>query len=101
MGIAWRAYRDGAAVDTAIAEDLHHLETTRHGTFTAMMAAIPDYAMRLPRNDAVDTVWAVASPAVFEVMVSQAGYTLERFEGWLTTTLQHAILRDPAPAPAS
>jgi AcrR family transcriptional regulator len=100
METAWRAYRDGAAVDTAIAEELRELEMMRHGTFTAMLESIPDDAMRLTRSDAIDTVWAVASPVVYEAMTSHAGYTLERFQEWLTTTLRHAILHDPDPDPA-
>lgn len=28
-------------------------------------------------------------------MVTHGGFTLQRFEAWLTTTLQNAILRDP------
>ncbi len=97
MGIAWKAYRDGAAVDTAIAEEMHRLETMRRTTFAAVLAAIPDDAMRVTREDAIDTVWAIASPSMYEVMVSHAGHTLERFEEWLTKTLQNAILRDPDP----
>lgn len=90
---AWRAYRDGAAVDNAIAEEWQQLQTLRRGTFAELLASIPDDAMRLPRQAAVDTAWAIASPAVYEVMVTHADYTLEDFEIWLTTTLQNAILQ--------
>jgi AcrR family transcriptional regulator len=90
--LAWRAYRDGAAVDADIAAEWHQLQTLRKATMAALLAAIPDEAMRLRRQDAVDTAWAIASPATYGLMVSDAGYTLERFEAWTASTLQAAIL---------
>ncbi|MCV7123362.1 TetR/AcrR family transcriptional regulator [Mycobacterium lacus] len=97
--IAWRAYREGAAVDDAIAEEWQELQTLRRGSFEAMLATIPDNALQLPREDAVDTLWAIASPATYELMVCGAGYTLERFEAWLTATLQNALLYAVAAPP--
>lgn len=93
--IAWRAYSEGAAVDTAIAEEWQQVQKIRHATFTALLAAVPDEAMRIARQDAIDTAWALASPALYELMVCQGGYTPMRFQDWLTTTLQFAILRSP------
>ncbi|SON62195.1 hypothetical protein MSIMFI_03716 [Mycobacterium simulans] len=90
--IAWRAYRDGAAVDSAIAEEWQQLQALRRTTFDAMLATIPDDAIRIPRRDAVDTAWAIASPESYELMVSGANYTLERFEAWIAKTLRAAIL---------
>ena len=90
--LAWRAYRDGAAVDPAIAQEWHQLQTLRKATMTALLATIPDEAMRLRREDAVDTAWAIASPAAYDLMVSDAGYTLQRFEAWIASTLHAAIL---------
>jgi AcrR family transcriptional regulator len=90
--IAWRAYRDGAAVDGAIAEEWHQLQAQRRATLGALLATIPDGAMRIPRQDAVDTAWVIASPDSYELMVSGAGYALEHFEDWIATTLQAAIL---------
>ncbi|MHA7652802.1 TetR/AcrR family transcriptional regulator [Mycobacterium sp. ML4] len=91
--VAWQAYRDGAAVDTAIAEEWQELQKLRHGTFGELLSSIPDEALRLPRQEAVDTAWAMASPAVYELMTGPGGYTLEQFETWLATNLQSAVLR--------
>lgn len=90
--LAWRAYRDGAAVDAAIAQEWRQLQILRKATMAALLAAIPDQVMRLPREDAVDTAWAIASPAAYDLMVSDTGYTLERFEAWIASTLKAAIL---------
>lgn len=90
--LAWRAYRDGAAVDSAIAQEWHQLQALRKATMTALLATIPDEAMRLRREEAVDTAWAIASPAAYDLMVSDAGYTPQRFEAWIASTLHAAIL---------
>jgi AcrR family transcriptional regulator len=95
IAIAWRACSEGAAVDKAIAEEWLQVHKVRHATFTALLASVPDEAMRITRQDAIDTAWALASPDVYELMVCQGDYTLERFQDWLTTTLQIAILRSP------
>lgn len=94
--IAWQAYRDGAAVDNAIAEEWQQLQTLRRGTFEELLSFIPDDELQPPRRAAVDTAWALASPAVYEMMVGTAGYTLEQFQAWLTDNLQRAILRADA-----
>lgn len=90
--VAWQAYRDGAAVDAAIAEDWRQIQALRRNTLSTLLAAIPDEALRVSREDAIDTVWAVASPAMYAVLISDAGYTIERFQTWIATTLQAAIL---------
>ncbi|ARG57345.1 MULTISPECIES: TetR/AcrR family transcriptional regulator [Mycobacterium] len=94
--IAWRAYRDGAAVDKAIAEEWQQLQALRRATFSELLATIPDDALQLPREDAVDTAWAIAGPASYELLVSGAGYSLQRFEVWVTTTLRNALLKPSA-----
>lgn len=56
--------------------------------------------MRIARQEAIDTAWALASPATYELMVCQGDYTIRRFQDWLTATLQIAILRSqPAESP--
>lgn len=91
--IAWQAYRDGAAVDTAIAEEWQQLQALRRGTFEKLLSFIPDEELQAPRREAVDTAWALASPAMYDMMVGTAGYTPEQFEAWLTLNLQRVILR--------
>ena len=93
--IAWRTYSEGAAVDPAIAEEWRQVQTLRRATFTALLASVPDEAMRITRRDAIDTAWAIASPALYELMVCQGGYTPKRYQDWLTATLQISILRSP------
>jgi AcrR family transcriptional regulator len=92
-GGAWALYRDAAAVDPAIAADWQELQTLRRGTIEAVLAPIPDHDLRLARADAVDTAWAIASPDAYDLFVRRAGYSLDRFEQWVATTLRAALLR--------
>ena len=66
-------YREAAAVDSAIAEDWRELHTLRHSAFASLLAPIPDADLRLPRSDAVDTAWAIASPEMYDLVVNTLG----------------------------
>ena len=97
-GRAWSVYREAAAVDAAIATDWQELHALRRGAFGLLLAPIPDEALRLPRPDAIDTAWAVASPEMYDLLVTRSGYSLDRFEAWLAATLRGALLSSPAAA---
>jgi AcrR family transcriptional regulator len=90
--VGWALYRDGSAVDPRIAEDWHELQTLRRETFVAIVGRIPEESLRLPRDAAIDTAWAIASPAVYDLMVNDRGYDPDRFEAWLAATLGAALL---------
>ncbi|MCD2191928.1 TetR/AcrR family transcriptional regulator [Actinomycetospora endophytica] len=90
----WRLYRDAAATEPEIAADWAELHRLRRGTLAALLEDIPDDALRpgLGRDAAVDTFWAIASPETYDLLVDRLGYTLERYEDWLTETLSAAVL---------
>jgi len=92
---AWQTYRDAAAVDPDIAADWQQLQETRRNGITMIVSKIPASRLRegLTKSSAGDTVWAIASPDVHELLVIRAGYTLDQFEVWLRTTLIAALLR--------
>lgn len=91
----WELYRHAAATEPEIAADWAELHRLRRGTLTALLEDVPDETLRvgLTRDGAVDTLWALASPETYELLVGRAGYTLDGFEGWLTDTLAAALLR--------
>jgi AcrR family transcriptional regulator len=90
--VGWELYRDGSVVDPLIAEDWRALQQLRRETFVAMIGRIPEGSLRLPREAAIDTAWAIASPAVYDVMVNDGGYDGHRFEAWLESTLGAVLL---------
>jgi AcrR family transcriptional regulator len=91
----WRLYRHAAATEPEIAADWAELHRLRRGTLAALLDDVPNEAFRsgLTRDDAVDTLWALASPETYELLVERAGYTIDGFEDWVTNTLTAALLR--------
>ncbi|MEZ5411649.1 MAG: helix-turn-helix domain-containing protein [Acidimicrobiales bacterium] len=53
---------------------------------------------RLRRAEAVDTVWALIDPALFDRLTRHRGWTVARYERWIADTLAAALL---APQPAA
>lgn len=90
----WRLYRHAAATEPEIAADWAELQRLRRGTLAALLDDVPDDALRtgLTRDRAVDTLWVLASPETYELLVERAGYSLDGFEGWLGDTLAGVLL---------
>ena len=90
----WRLYRDAAVTEDEIATDWAALGALRRTTLARLLDAVPDAALRPgpSRDDAVDTLWAIASPETHDLLVHGAGYSLDRYERWVADTLVGAIL---------
>jgi AcrR family transcriptional regulator len=90
----WRLYRDAAATEPVIAADWAELHRLRRGTLAVLIEDLPDDALRpeLTRETAVDTLWAIASPESFDLLVDRLGYTVDGYEDWLAATLTAALL---------
>ena len=90
----WRLYRDAAATEPEIAADWAELHRLRRGTLAVLLEDIHDDSLRsgLSREAAVDTLWAIASPETYSLLVDRLGYTIDQYENWLTTTLTAALL---------
>ena len=97
--LAWKLYRDAAAIDPEIAADWANLQQLRRGTFEALLAALPEQALRpgLTRQDAAQTAWVLASPETYDLLVRHGGQTLDRYEQWVGSTLIAALLPDEPP----
>ena len=94
--VGWQAYRDGAAIDPAIAADWQQLSDTRRRAFQAMFARLPASAFRpgLTHAAAADTAWAIASPDTHHQLVRQAGYRYDQLEDGVRSTLSAALFPD-------
>jgi AcrR family transcriptional regulator len=94
--VGWLTYRDGTAIDPAIAADWQQLSDTRRQAFQAMFARLPASALRpgLTHAAAADTAWAIASPDTHHQLVLQAGYSYNQLEDWVRTTLSAALFPD-------
>jgi AcrR family transcriptional regulator len=91
----WQLYRDAAATEPEIAADWAELHRLRRGTLAALIEDVPDEALRpaLTRNAAVDTLWTIASPETYDLLVDRLGRTIDDYEHWLVDTLTAALLR--------
>ena len=92
--VGWTTYRDAAGVDRDVAEDWQELQLARRETFRLVLARLPDGALRdgLTRESAIDTAWAVAGPETHELFVRRLGWTYDRYEAWVSSTLAAALL---------
>ncbi|MEP6560305.1 MAG: TetR/AcrR family transcriptional regulator [Nakamurella sp.] len=96
--LAWQLYRDAAAIDSEIADDWAALARLRRQSAADGLIAgvLRSGSMRptLDRDAALDTIMVVMGPESYDVLVRQAGYTLDRYEQWLGDTLIAALLPD-------
>ena len=90
----WRLYRDAATTEPEIAADWAELNRLRRGTLAVLLEDIDDDSLRsgLRRETAVDTLWTIASPETYDLLVDRLGYTIDQYENWLTTTLNATLL---------
>ena len=91
---AWKLYRDAAATDPEIAADWQELQNMRRSTMQRIVAMIPTEALRagLSAESAADTAWVIASPESYDLLVRRAGYSIDDYVHWMTSTLRASIL---------
>jgi AcrR family transcriptional regulator len=90
----WKTYRDAAAVDPDIAADWSALMELRRANFATLFRSVPTTAWRkgLSAEQAVDTVWTIASPQTHELLVGVLGYSYDDYETWVLDTTRRAAL---------
>lgn len=54
-----------------------------------------------PRSQALDTVWILMDPAVFDRLTRQRGWTLRRYQRWFASSVAHLLTADAAPPTSS
>jgi AcrR family transcriptional regulator len=68
-----------------------HTERLRSlGGFVDALAA--NGPLRLGAEDALDTVWALASPELHRLLIRERGWTRERYRSWLAESLSALLL---------
>ena len=97
VGPVWQLYRDAAAVDPEIAQDhaAAQLERLRRETMAGVLANLDEQCLRegLTMDAAIDTLLVLASPATYQTLVVDRGYSWDEFEVWLAGILVAALLR--------
>jgi AcrR family transcriptional regulator len=90
-----RALREVKASDPELERLWAELEAWRlegQGRFVKMLAAGGLLRSGLSTPDASDVVWTLCSLAVHDLLVRDRGWTEDRYEVWLTTTLTEQLL---------
>jgi AcrR family transcriptional regulator len=97
--LGWQLYRDAAASDPEIATDWQALQALRHQTFTTLINRLPPGSLHrgLTRAAAADTGWAIASPDTYDMLVRTRGYSLDKYQKWVTSSLSRLLLPGPVP----
>jgi AcrR family transcriptional regulator len=91
--------RDAAAVDEAAAELYESGNWTRFfGMSQAAEAIAGADGIAMPVDEAGELLWVLAGPEVFLLLTRDRGWSRERYEAWLASTVERTIV---APAPAA
>lgn len=86
---------EAAASDPGIAADWDARQGERRETLAVVAKLIPPQDLRPGMTHAyiLDTLWALASPEMFDLLTTTGGHTPETFQLWLSRTLQAALCR--------
>ncbi len=77
--------------------DLAQLLATLHGDRLQNLGVLVDALtasgpLRLQGDEAVETVWALTSPELHQLLVRERGWTRRRYEAWLADSLAKLLL---------
>jgi len=89
----WRMHRQAAVTDPEIAADWVALTHERRRTLAEVARSVPPRGLRpgIAADDITETLWALASPEMYDHFTVDAGHDSDVFESWLTRTLTAVI----------
>jgi AcrR family transcriptional regulator len=102
VGPLLRVLGEAAAAEPELAEVSRQLEAQRlagMGRFAQLLADRGALRPDLPVQDARDVLWTLNAHAVHDLLVTQRGWSPERYRDWLADTLARALLPDNQPNP--
>jgi AcrR family transcriptional regulator len=91
---------EGARTEPELAALAERLTVQRQGTVEWLVDTLMAKAsLRAEhgRADAVDAVWILMDPAVYERLVRHRHWTPERYEAWFAHSVQHLLVPDASP----
>ena len=86
------AYRQAAAVDQTVAENLDAELRRRHETFTAVIGIISEDRLRHSLDESTDIAWALGSYELFLLLRTRRGWDADHYRQWLSRTLVEQLL---------
>jgi AcrR family transcriptional regulator len=96
MAPLFLALRDAAPTEPEAKEVWQQINHRRAANMRRLITALGDDALRagLEIDDAADLVWATASSELFVLLTNERGWTLDRYQQFLTDTW-HRLLLEP------
>jgi len=91
------AVLEGASTDPALAELSAAMISQRASTAGWIIDQLTGKAplrADLDRDDAVDTLWILMDPAVFDRLVRQRGWSVERYQQWFARSARRLLVAD-------
>jgi AcrR family transcriptional regulator len=86
------AFREAAAIDDAVAQNLDAELRRRHETIGVVVGMIAEDRLRRSLDESTDTVWAIGSSEVFLLLRVRRGWDADTYLAWLTRTLVDQLL---------
>ena len=81
-----------------LAKLLTRLHAYRRDNLRGLVDALAgNGALRLPTDEAVDTVWALTSPELHQLLSRERGWTRRRYRDWLADSLALLLLNQSSP----
>jgi hypothetical protein len=88
--------RAAAASDPQVAAGWQRSVSLRRETARAVVRALRGLRPGLSRERAVDLVWAIASPEVYDLLVLQRGWSPAECAEWAADAITAALLDEPS-----
>jgi AcrR family transcriptional regulator len=102
VGPLLRVLAEAAAADPDLAKVSRQLEAQRldgMGRFAQLLADRGALRPGLSVQEARDVLWTLNAHAVHDLLVTQRGWSAERYRDWLADTLARALLPNDQPNP--
>jgi AcrR family transcriptional regulator len=85
-----------ARSDPELAELYARLQRNRLENMATLVDALAaNGPLRVPRDQALDTVWALTSPELHQLLLGTRGWTGDHYHDWLVDSLVATLLDDP------
>jgi AcrR family transcriptional regulator len=94
------AVLEGSSRDALLTELAAQLIAQRRGTAEWIIDTLSSKTPLRPelnRATAVDTLWILMDPAVFDRLVRQCGWPVDRYQTWFAQSARRLLLPDPPP----
>ena len=92
---------EAASADAELTELAEHMTTQRAATagwIVDQLTRKSPLGADRTRQEAIDTVWILMDPAVFDRLTRQRQWTVQQYQRWLATSIARLLIGDTAPA---